>query len=228
MAKKTTRAEENIQAVEEALSRTERFIEDHQKPILIVIGVLVVIILAFFAFQRFYLYPKERTAQEQVFMAQKYFGEDSLNLALNGDGINPGFLDIIDDYKWTESANLAHYYAGIIYVKQGEYQAAIDQLKKFSSDDVLVQSMAYGATGDSYMQLGKSDKAIEYYKKASDKGENELTSPAFLMKAGWAYEILGDYKKAVEVYKQIKDKYPRSQEAREIDKSIGYAEGMIK
>jgi tetratricopeptide (TPR) repeat protein len=228
MAKKTTRAEENIQAVEEALSKTERFIEDNQKPILTVIGVLVVIILAFFAFQRFYLYPKERTAQEQIFMAQKYFNQDSLNLALNGDGINPGFLDIIDDYQWTESANLAHYYAGIIYVKQGEYQAAIGHLEDFNTNDVLVQSMACGAIGDSYMELDKTNKAIDYYKKAANENKNELTSPAFLMKAGWAYEILGEYKNAVDMYKQIKDKYPRSQEAREIDKSIGYAEGMIK
>jgi tetratricopeptide (TPR) repeat protein len=228
MAKKTTRAEENIQAVEEALSKTERFIENNQKPILTVIGVLVVIILAFFAFQRFYLLPKEHTAQEQMFMAQKYFNQDSLSLALNGDGINPGFLDIINDYKWTQSANLAHYYAGIIYVKQGEYQAAIDHLEDFDTDDVLVQSMAYGAIGDSYMELGKTEKAIDYYKKAADVGENELTSPAFLMKAGWACEINGDYKKAVEAYKEIKDKYPRSQEAREIDKTIAFARGKIK
>ncbi|NCU36615.1 tetratricopeptide repeat protein [Candidatus Falkowbacteria bacterium] len=228
MAKKTTRAEENIQAVEEALSKTERFIENNQKTILTVIGVLVVIILAFFAFQRFYLFPKERTAQEQIFMAQKYFNQDSLNLALNGDGINPGFLDIIDDYKWTESANLAHYYAGIIYVKQGEYQAAIDNLEDFDTDDVLVQSMAYGAIGDSYMELGKTDKAIDYYKKAANVGENELTSPAFLMKAGWANEINGNYNKAVVAYKEIKDKYPRSQEAREIDKTIAHAQGKIK
>lgn len=228
MAKKTTRAEENIQAVEEALSKTERFIEDHQKPILTVIGVLVVIILAFFAFQRFYLYPKERTAQEEIFMAQRYFDQDSLNLALNGDGINPGFLDIIDDYNWTESANLAHYYAGIIYLKQGEYQAAINHLEDFSTKEILVKAMAYGAIGDSYMQLDKTEKATEFYKKAANAGENDLTAPAFLMKAGWAYEVLGDYGKAVDMYKQIKDKFPRSQEAREIDKTIAHAQGMIK
>ncbi|HZK09100.1 MAG TPA: tetratricopeptide repeat protein [Bacteroidales bacterium] len=228
MAKKTTRAEENIQAVEEALSRTERFIEDNQKPILTVIGVLVVIILAFFAFQRFYLYPKEQTAKEQIFMAQKYFSHDSLNLALNGDGINPGFLDIIDDYQWTESANLAHYYAGIIYLKQGEYQAALDHLKDFSTKDILVKAMALGAIGDSYMQLDKTEKAAEYYKKAANASENELTAPAFLTKAGWAYEILGDYSKAIDMYKQIKTKFPRSQEAREIEKTIAHAQGMIK
>jgi hypothetical protein len=48
------------------------------------------------------------------------------------------------------------------------------------------------------------------------------------MKAGWAYEVLGDYGKAVDMYKQIKDKFPRSQEAREIDKTIAHAQGMIK
>ena len=94
MAKKTTRAEENIQAVEEALSKTEYFIEKNQNPILIVIGMLVIVILAYMGFNQFYLKPQEKKAQEQVFMAEKYFETDSINLALNGDGLYPGFLDI--------------------------------------------------------------------------------------------------------------------------------------
>ncbi len=55
-----------------------------------------------------------------MFMAEKYFAEDSLNLALNGDGNYSGFLQIIDDYKWSEAANLSHYYAGVIFFAPGE------------------------------------------------------------------------------------------------------------
>lgn len=228
MAKRTTKAEENIQAVEEALSRTERFIEDKQKPLLIVIGVLVGIILAFFGFQRFYLQPQDIEAKQQMFMAEKYFDMDSLNLALNGDGINLGFLDVIEDYKWTKSANLAHYYAGIIYMKKGDYQTAIDYLNNFSADDILVEPMALGAIGDCYLELDNTSKAVEFYLKAANASINDLTTPTFLMKAGWGYELQDNYGKAVGVYTRIKTEFSKSQEAREIDKYIAYAQGMIR
>ncbi len=228
MAKKTTRAEENIQAVEEALSKTEYFIEKNQNPILIFIGMLVIVILAYMGFNQFYLKPQEKKAQEQVFMAEKYFETDSLNLALNGDGLYPGFLDIMDDYKWTKTANLANYYTGIIYMKKGEYETAIAYLEDFDGDDEMVQPMAIGAIGDSYMELGNPDKAVAFYLEAANVSTNDITSPPFFMKAGWTYEINGEYSKAAEVYKKIKTEFSKSQEARDIDKFIAHAEGMIK
>ena len=227
MAKKTTRAEENIQAVEEALGKTEQFIEDNQKPILIVVGVIVLIVLVFFGFQRFYLVPKEKSAQEQIFMAEYYFEIDSLDLALNGDGINPGFLDIIDNYKFTNTANLAHYYSGIIYLKKDDYQTAIDFLEGFDGDDQIIEPMALGAIGDCYLQLDNPDAAVNYYLHAAESSENEFTSPVFLMKAGWTYEVLKEYSNAIKIYKRIKEDFPRSNEAREMEKYIARAEGNL-
>jgi tetratricopeptide (TPR) repeat protein len=225
MAKKKTKAEENIQAVEEALGRTEQFIEDNQKPILMVIGLIVVIVLAYFGFERFYLEPKEKSAQEQVFKAEQYFEMDSLDLALNGDAEYPGFLDIIDDYKFTKTAELAHYYAGVIYMKKGDYQTAIDYLENFDPDDEIIEPMALGAIGDCYMQLNNPEAAVKYYLEAAEETENEFTSPLFLMKAGWTYETMKDYSKAIKVYKRIKEDFPKSNEAREMDKYIARAEG---
>ena len=227
MAKKTTRAEENIQAVEEALGKTEQFIEDNQKPILIVVGVIVLIVLVFFGLQRFYLVPKEKSAQEQIFMAEYYFEIDSLDLALNGDGINPGFINIIDDYKFTLTANLAHYYAGIIYMKKEDYQTAIDFLEGFDGDDQIIGPMSLGAIGDCYLQLDNPNAAVSYYLKAAEVSENEFTSPVFLMKAGWTYEILDEYSNAIKIYKKIKEDFPKSTEAREMEKYIARAEGKF-
>ena len=228
MAKKTTKAEENIQAVEEALSKTEQFIEDNQKPILSAIGIIVLVILIYFGFQRFYIDPKEKRAQEAIFMAEKYFETDSLSLALNGDGINPGFLDIIDDYKFTKTAKLAHYYAGVVYLNKGNFDEAIEHLKDFDASDRLVAPMALGALGDCYMELNKPEKAAGYYADAAKKGNNEFSSPMFLMKAGWTYEIMGDYSNAIKIYKEIKEKYPTSNEGREMDKYIAKAEGLLQ
>jgi len=40
---------------------------------------------------------QEAQAQKDMFQAIRYFESDSLNLAVNGDGNNLGFLQIIDD-----------------------------------------------------------------------------------------------------------------------------------
>lgn len=227
MAKKSTRAEENIQAVEEALGKSEQFIEDNQKPILIVVGIVVLIILAYFGFQRFYLSPKEKSAQEQIFMAEYYFEIDSLDLALLGDGENPGFLDIIDNFKFTKTANLAYYYAGIVYKEKNDFQTALDFLEGFDGDDQILGPMALGAIGDCYLELDNPDAAVKQYLKAAAESDNEFTSPIFLMKAGWTYEVLKKYSDAVKIYKRIKEDFPKSNEAREMDKYIARAEGYL-
>ncbi|MDP1622081.1 MAG: tetratricopeptide repeat protein [Bacteroidales bacterium] len=226
--KKINKTEERIVAVEEAFSKTEQFIEKYQQIILIVVGVIIVIVLGFFGFKRFYIAPKGKDAQSQMFMAEKYFEQDSLKKALNGDGQYLGFLAIIDEFGMTKSANLAHYYAGICYLKLGQFDQALEQLNKFSSNDHMVGPMAKGAMGDAHMELNQAEKAAGLYMAAAEMSKNEFTSPLFLMKSAMAFEELGNYEKALSIYKRIKKDFPRSAEGREIDKYIVYAEGLAK
>ena len=220
MAQKIDKTEERIHSVEETLSKTEHFIETNQK-LLINIGIaLVVIVLGIYAIRNYYIIPREADASGQMFMAQKYFEKDSLKQALNGDGNYPGFLTIIDDYKWTSASNLAHYYAGICYLKQGKFQDAIDQLKSFSGKDELVAPMAIGAIGDAYMELNQPDNAVSEYEKAANLRDNKFTTSMFLLKAAFAYEELKNNDKALELYTKIKTKYPNSIEAADVDKYI--------
>jgi tetratricopeptide (TPR) repeat protein len=226
--KKINKTEERIVAVEEAFGKTEQFIEKYQNIILIVLGVIIVIVLGFFGFKRFYLAPKEKDAQSQMFMAEKYFEQDSLKKALNGDGQYLGFLAIIDEYGITKSANLSHYYAGICYLKLGQYDQALQMLGKFKSGDLVVGPMAKGAMGDAYMELKQVQKAADFYTEAAEMKKNDFTSPLFFMKAAMAYEELGNLEKALTMYKRIKEDFPRSPEGREIDKYISYTEALMK
>lgn len=220
MAKQLDKTDEKIHKVEEALGRTEQFIEDNQKTLIIIITVLVLIVLAYFGFKKFYVQPREKEAQTQMWMAEKYFEQDSLDKALNGDGTYPGFLTIIDDYGMTKSANLSKYYAGLVYLKKGEFQNAIDYLKRFKGRDEIVTSMSQGALGDAYLELGETQKALDHYLKAVDAYTNDFSSPVFLMKAAWTYETLKDYKKAIEIFERIQKEYPKSNEARGIERYI--------
>jgi tetratricopeptide (TPR) repeat protein len=227
MVKKKDTTEERIEAVEHALSKTEQFIESNQKILTYVIGGIILVILLFFGFKKFISSPREKTAESAMFRAEYYFEKDSLELALNGDGENDGFLKIIDDYGSTKAGNLAKYYAGVCYLNKGEYQKAIDYLKKFSADDLIVPGMALGGIGDAYMQLNQTQKAIDYYLEASETNPNDFVAPSFMIKAGWAYEVLGNWAKAKEVYEKLKKEYPQSREARDIDKYIARAKANL-
>jgi len=221
MAKrKKTQIPDRLEEVESALSRTERYIEDNQKPLTIIVLVLVVIVIVFMGYKRFILIPAEKEAQSQMFMAERYFEQDSFNLALYGDGNNLGMLDIIDDYGLTKSSELAHYYAGISFLNLGEFELAIEQLEKFNSNDQMINLIAKGAIGDAYLELGKPLKAIGYYEKAATTEDNVFVSPFYLMKAGLVYESQEEFQKALDTYQKIKDNYPESQEGQKIEKYI--------
>ncbi len=218
MAKKVDKTEQQMIAVEEALSRTEVFIEKNQRVLIIVIGVIVVAVLAFYGYKRLYVAPMEEEAQSQMFMAERYFEIDSLNRALFGDGNYLGFIDIIEEYGVTKSANLAKYYAGICYLKQGDFDQAIDYLNDFKKKDQIVGPMAFGALADAYLEMDQPEEAAKYYMEAAEFQTNDFTTPMFLMRAGWTYEILGEYDKALDAYTRIQQEFPKSLQSPEIDK----------
>lgn len=218
MAKKQQQ-EDGFENVESALTKTEQFIEDNQKLISFAAIALIVLIGGYWGFKKIYMEPLQQEAQQNVFHAQRYFQTDSFKLALNGDGMNPGFLEIIDDYGATKVGNLAEYYAGVCYLNIGEYDSAIDYLSGFSTKEPLLNATAQGATGDAYLETGNSEKAIEWYKKAT-KLDNEVLTPVYLFKLGLLYEESGENDLALEAYNKIKDNYENSFEGRQIDKYI--------
>jgi tetratricopeptide (TPR) repeat protein len=220
MAKKKTIKEDNLQELESALTKTEQFIEDNQKKITYIVGAVVVIVALYLAFNRFYMQPKENEALSQMFMAENYFEKDSFNLALNGDGNYLGFLDIIDDYGMTKSANRSKYYAGISYLHLGQYEDAIDYLKKFKTDDLLLGPIKAGAIGDAMLELGNNEGALKQYKKAYSETDNTLTTPVYKMKAAKLLESMNELQDALKLYEEIKKDYPESAEGTAVDRYI--------
>lgn len=211
---------DTVESIENALTKSEQFIEKNQKSLTIIIVAILVIVSIYFGYNRFYLAPMEDEARSQIFAAEYNFEKDSFKLALNGNDNDLGFIQIADKYSMTKTGNLAHYYAGICYRQLGEYQNAINYLKKFDAGDVLVTPVAYGAIGDCYVELNQLKEGAKYYEKAAGYSEDEFTAPIFLKKAGMVYEELKQNDKAIKIYTTIKEKYPKSQEAREIEKDI--------
>lgn len=219
--------EERLEQIESTLSKTEMFIEKNRTTITVVLAVIIVAVLAIFGVRKFVIEPREAAAQTAIFRAEQLFENDDYATALNGDGNNAGFIDIINEYGGTKTGNLARYYAGICYLNTGDFNNAIKYLGEFKGKDQIVKPLATGARGDAYLELDNAAEAAKCYEKAAKESANTFTSPMFLMKAGLAYEMVENYQKALELYKTIKSEYPTSNEGFSIEKNIAYVEAKL-
>lgn len=206
--------------IQDTISKSEQFLQKYKKVLSGVVGGLVVVIGLVYYINGVYLPNQQAEAQSLMYVAERYFENDSLSLAVNGDGNFPGFEEIADDYSWTRAGKLAHYYAGISYLRMGQFEDAIDHLKKFSTSEPIIGSIALGATGDAYLELGDESKALDYYLKAASKEENDFTTPVYLMRAGELAESMGNKDKALKLYEQILADYKTTAEGQAVEKYI--------
>lgn len=212
------------QVVEKDLMlQAESFWKKNQKNILIAITVIAVAIGGWYAYGEFVVKPKEEKAAEALYKVQDFFAKDSSNIVINGDNATgvKGALYVIKTYGGTKSANLAHYYAGVSYLKLKDFNNAIKYLKEFSTNAKQVQMAAYTALGHAYAESGKKEDAVDYYKKAGNtftEDENNTAENLFL--AGALLETMNKNKEALELYKTIKEKYPNTDKGYQIDKFI--------
>jgi TolA-binding protein len=216
---------ENPEVIASRLEKGEDFLKNNSK---IFAGVLIaaIVLIGGILFFQINTANQNETAQKEMFQAVYFFEQDSIQLALNGDGINPGFLSIVEEYPRTDAANLAHFYIGSINLSERNYQEALNHLVQFSADDYLVQAKAYSLVGDANMELSNVDAAITNYKKAVETNENKYFTPKYLNKLAVAYEESGKIDEAIATYATIEDKYYESFEFSGARKHKARLEGL--
>ncbi|MCK9402548.1 MAG: tetratricopeptide repeat protein [Chitinophagaceae bacterium] len=203
------------------LVRMQGFWDKFQKPTLIGLAIIILGAGGWYGYNEYILKPKEEKAAEYLYKAQEYFSVDSSSLVLNGDGQSKGVLFVLKNYSGTKAANLAKYYAGVSYLKLGDFNNAVKYLKDFSTRARQVQLLAYGCLGDAYSELNKKEEAIENYKKAATAFEkDENNSAEYLFRAALLEETNGKPKEALELYKELKNKFPKTDKGFQADKYI--------
>ena len=196
------------------------FYENNKKPINNAVIIVLVVVLGYLGYTKLYKGPAEEKAATALSFPQLYFEADSLNMALNGDGKNPGFVKIAKKYDGTASGNLALYYEGLCYLKMGNFKDAITALKGFNGKGTIIENVANGALGEAYMESGDTPNAIASFKKASSDKNDAVATPMYLYQLGLAYEIANNNPEAITAFKRIRDEYPRSMQARDMDKEL--------
>ena len=205
---------------DEVLSKSEALVIKYKKTIVTIIAAFVIIIVGSMCYNTYIAEPREKEAAETIFAAENMFAAKDFQKALDGDGVNLGFIQIAEEYSGTAAGNIANAYAGMALAQLARYEEAIDYLKAFDGDDKMVAPAVYGTLGSCYAQTGDIDAAISNYKKAAKKANNATISPYYLLQAGIMCEQQGDKDDAAELYQEIKDKYTASPLSMDIDKYI--------
>ncbi len=221
---KEASAEKNLESINEALSSSEQFIEKNQNAIMIGLGIVIVVVLAFLAYHNLYKKPKNEKAQTALFKGERYFQNQQDSLALFGNGNDYiGFEEVIKQFGGTKTADLAKAYAGISYSRLGDNEKALKYLNKFKGGDKLITPAITGAVGDVYMNMDMSDKAASQFLKAAKAADDNLLSPIYYKKAGLAYLHSQNFDKAIEIFETIKKTYLNSPEGQDASKYIEQA-----
>ena len=210
---------ENVEAVVEAVSKTEKFFNENGKLLSIIAAAIVVVAAGIFCINKFVYQPAQAEAQGQMAVAEEAFRAGDFELALNGDGNVLGFAQIIDEYG-SKAGKAANLYAGVCELQLGNWDLAIKYLQAYNGKDAILKARALACLGDAYVGLEDYNKALGYYEKAAAVVEN-MFAAGYLLKAGVVAEKLGQNEKALGFYTQIKEQYPNSMEGYEIAKYIG-------
>lgn len=205
--------------LQQEIHKVQATVEKNKSIIYGVAGVLVVAVLGYFGYQ-YYTTTQDEEGQSKLFSAVYKYEADSNKVAAKE------MEKIASDFGGN-TGNLANFYAGVANLKEGKFDAAIDNLKSFSSTDLLVQARAYSLIGDAYTEKKAYSDAITYYKKAVDYKANKFFTPTYMMKLAAAYEANKEQKEALAIYSEIVEKYAESSESINAKKYKAMLEGSV-
>lgn len=205
--------------LETDLNKVQHVVESNKNVFAGVGGVLLAIVLGYFGYQ-YYITTQDTAGQAKLFGPVYLFEADSNKVA------SKELAKVADDFGGN-TGNLANFYAGVANLKEGKFDLAIEQLKSFSSSDLLVQARAYSLIGDAYAEKKAYGDAVDYYKKAAEYKANKFFTPTYLMKLAAAYEANNEPKEALAVYNQIVEKYAESSESINAKKYKAVLEGSV-
>jgi tetratricopeptide (TPR) repeat protein len=217
------KTDENITT--ETYTVKKDFWSAYSKPIIYAGSAIIIILGAWFGYQKFVKEPKEEKAMIAIYpaeslfdkMAQSGFNKDSVNVVLNGGVDNgtkvTGLLKIAKDYSGTKTGNRANYLIGASYLQTGDFTNAVKFLKDFDANGATqIETEAYLMLGHAYAEQKKVDEALSYYKKAAavNTKDDALTAAALITAASYAEEN-NKTQDAIELYTNARDNYAGAQ-----------------
>ena len=227
------------QKAEHSTQQITTRIKRHQRRLYIV-GLLAVLLTGGFFFFKRYQHQQNEIAQSEMFQAVYHFEQGQFGEALYGNSTCVGLLDIVKEYRFTKAARLAHFYAGICYMHQKDYDEAIKHLASFRAKDPLLKTRAWALMGDAFIEKtahkgaayaieqGTYKAAAYRYEQAAYCKDSKIFTPIYCARAALAYEARGSVRLALRCYQRIVREFPDSMQYGAAVKHIARLETLQK
>ncbi|MFH1442140.1 MAG: tetratricopeptide repeat protein [Candidatus Omnitrophota bacterium] len=160
---------------------------------------------------------------------QAYIGqaEVSYNLAEYKDalGLYKEAESFISSAAPQEIVDKLHYGLAWVYLKEGDFKAAIDEFNKIvkSSEDKVVKISAVCQIGDAYLDSGDINKAIEAYDNILKNYPDNFYSDYVQYQLGLAFLKISNYDAAIIAFKKLKANFPDSKLLDDSSYALGLA-----
>ncbi|MCC5933138.1 MAG: tetratricopeptide repeat protein [Candidatus Cyclonatronum sp.] len=157
----------------------------------------------------------ENNAREAMTYAEEQFLSGNFENALFGDedAFEPGLVEIISRFPRTTAGNLAFYYAAVSFAEIGDYDSALQNIRRFDIPSGVMGVAPKSLHGMILMQLGQYSDASSMFERAANWDLNSATTPFNLLNAAEAAYAAGNYNRAATLARRIKSDYPNSQQA---------------
>ncbi len=153
--------------------------------------------------------------RSEVSELSKIIGESHFNLEQYTEAI-----PYLNAYKGKKGkwSNTDFYQLGYAYYKQNNFEKAISEFNKIVTGNNALAQNAYYHLGESYINLGKKQEALNAFRNASQMiFDSKIQEDAWLNYAKISYDIGNAYESAPQVLTEYLEKYPNSSFKNEIE-----------
>jgi tetratricopeptide (TPR) repeat protein len=201
--------------------KIKRWLNAQNKILTFGLGGLLVVVIGYLCYMKFYKLPMEKEAIAGIYKLQEIYDVDSFRLVLKDAP------KLADKFSGTKGGELAAYMAGTAYLYTSDYKNAIKYLEEVDFDDAIMKIQVMGLLGDAYVENKDLDKGLKQYLKAGKSAKTDFAAVWWYKKAARIYEKKNDWKEALKLYELIKKDHHEDEGAIEIEKYIARAKAKI-
>jgi tetratricopeptide (TPR) repeat protein len=201
------------------------FFMENQAKFLIGIGVVAVVVVAYFLYSN-KVSNDNKAAAALVAKVTPLLESGSYKVAIEGVPAQniAGLKKIVDEYGSSEEGELAKILLANAYSVTGKTEDAYELYDDYSGSNYLLKATALAGKAGILESKKEYEEAADLYLKASKIGKANPSNAEFILKAGIAYIKSGKKDEAKELFETIKKDYPTAVPYMDLEKYFVQAE----
>ena len=198
-----------------------KMIKDNKNKVFQYSSLIFIVIIGY----SYYDNSKQATEKEA-----KILSGNAQNLYIDSkvDDAIDDFNNVLANFPSTSSANISKFYLADDYIKNEMVEDAIALYREISGSlkDEVLRSSVLNKIGDIYLDQNNLDKALDFYKKASNVKTSSSFNNQYLFNIAKVYKIKEEYSKAIKIIEEIlKDddiKYNLKNETQQLEGELNF------